>query len=71
MSGAKTIWEHGKRISKASFSIPYIGELSLQVEAELPGAGGRLTAEEQKELVLRHARLLVRNFVNLLDRESV
>jgi hypothetical protein len=46
----------------------YIGELSLEVAAQLHGGGASLAQEEQKEFALRHARLLVCNFANALDQ---
>ncbi|WP_119270578.1 hypothetical protein [Taklimakanibacter deserti] len=66
----KLNWQQGERTAKASYSIPYIGELNIEVHAELPGAGGPQPADDQRKLALRHARLLVRSFVNALDRQS-
>jgi hypothetical protein len=68
---ANLIWQQGERTAKASYSIPYIGELNVEVHAELPGAGGREPADDQRKLALRHAKLLVRNLVNALDRQSL
>jgi hypothetical protein len=70
-SNLKLAWEYGGRSATATFAILNVGELSLRVEAELPGTDGRQTPEEQKQLALRHARLLARNLMNALDRMSV
>jgi hypothetical protein len=67
-SNAKLIWQLGDRTAKLTFAIPYVGELSLTVEAELPGAGLRQTPDEQKGLALRHANLMLRNLMNALDK---
>jgi hypothetical protein len=67
----KLTWQQGERTAKASYSIPYIGELKVEVHAELPGTGTPELADDQRELALRHVKLLVRNFVSALDRESV
>jgi hypothetical protein len=70
MSEGKLSWQQTGHQAKASYSIPYVGEVSLNVEAELPGAGDLQTPEEQKELALRHAKLLVRSLAHELDRQS-
>ena len=71
MATQKLVWEQGKRNARASFTIPYVGKLSLEVETQFPGAGDRESPIEHKELALRHAKLLVRNLANALDRQSV
>lgn len=70
-STAKLIWQLGERTAKASYSIAYIGELHIEVHAELAGAIGGESADDRRELALRHVRLLVRNFVDALDRNAV
>jgi len=67
----KLIWQQGERTAKVHYSIPYVGELNLEVSAALPGAGVREPAEEQRDLALRHVRLLLRNLMNALDRHCV
>jgi hypothetical protein len=67
-SNAKLTWQLGDRTAKLTFAIPYVEELSLTVEAELPGAGLRQTPDEQKGLALRHANLMLRNLMNALDK---
>jgi hypothetical protein len=67
-SNAKLTWQLGDRTAKLTFAIPYVEELSLTVEAELPGAGLRQTSDEQKGLALRHANLMLRNLMNALDK---
>jgi hypothetical protein len=65
-SNAKLIWQLGERTAQVTYAIPYVGELHLKVEAELPGAGAQ-TPDEQRGLALRHANLLSRNLMNALD----
>jgi hypothetical protein len=67
-STGKPVWQYGERTAQLTFAIPHVGELSLTVHAALPGAGWRQTPEEQKELAMRHAILLVRNLANVLER---
>jgi len=66
-SNPKPIWLLGERTAKLTVAIPYVGELSLTVEAQPPGAGPRQAPDEQKGLALRHANLLLRN-LNALDK---
>lgn len=66
----KLVWQQERRTAKASYSIPYVGEMHVTVNAELPGAGDRESADERREIALRHVRLLVRNFLNALDRAA-
>ena len=70
MSASKLVWNETERQAKAAFSIAHVGRLSFEVEAELPGAGARQTPEERHALALRHARLLVRNLANELERQQ-
>src|SRR5262245_24501989 len=63
----KLIWKQGERNAKVHFSIPYVGELNLDVYSKLPGAGNREPLTEQKELARRHIELLVRNLIKSLD----
>jgi hypothetical protein len=44
--------------------------LSIEVEAALPDTGPEQTKEERRSLAVRHARLLIRNLANHLDREA-
>ncbi len=67
-SDAKLIWQLGDRTAKLTFAIPNVGELSLTVGAELPGTGVRQMPDEQKRLALRHAKLMLRNLMNALDK---
>jgi hypothetical protein len=67
-SNAKLIWQLGDRTAKVAFAVPYLGELSLTVATELPGAGLRQTPDEQKALALRHAKLMLRSLMNALDK---
>jgi hypothetical protein len=62
-------WETGDQVAKAEFSIEHVGILKFEVESKLPGGGTRQTAEERKALALRHAKLLVRNLANELERQ--
>lgn len=59
----------GERDDQAAFSIAHIGRLNLEVEAHWPGAGLGQTPEERHALALRHAKLLVRNLANELERQ--
>ncbi len=52
----------------ASFRI-HVGELTFEVESAFPGGESAHTPEEQRALAVRHARLLVRNLANELDRQ--
>jgi hypothetical protein len=67
MRQSKLIWKDGRKSARASFSIPLVGELNIEVESQLPGAGSMQSEAERKALALRHARLLVRNLANELD----
>ena len=69
MRQAKFVWKDGEKSAQASFTIPLVGEVSLEVEADLPATGGKQTSEQRKALAMRHARLLVRNLVHELDRQ--
>lgn len=69
MSKSKLVWNDGDRLAKAAFTIENIGRVSIEVEAELPGAGPGQSAQERRALALRHARLLVRNLANALERQ--
>jgi hypothetical protein len=68
MSISKLEWNETERSAKAAFSISDVGHLSFEVAAEMPGAGARQTPEERHALALRHAKLLVRNLANELER---
>jgi hypothetical protein len=70
VSTEKVTWQYGERRAKANFQIPLVGKLSLEVEVQLPGGGVKETADERKELALRHARMLVRLLANSLERET-
>jgi hypothetical protein len=69
MKKSKLLWTDENRQAKARFSITYVGELTIEVESEVPGGGSR-NAEERKALAMRHAKLLVRNLANELERQS-
>jgi hypothetical protein len=71
MRQAKFVWKDGAKGAQASFTIPLVGEVSLEVEADLPATGAKQTREQRKALAMRHARLLVRNLVNELDRQPL
>ena len=68
MRTSRLIWLDGSRNATATFRIPYVGELTIEVEAELPG--DKQTAEERRALAIRHAQLLLRNLANELDRQA-
>lgn len=68
-STGKPVWHYGERTAKLTFTVPYVGEVSVTVHAALPGGGWRQTSEERKELAARHAVLLVRNLANALERD--
>ncbi len=70
MATNRIIWKDGDRNTEASFRIPYVGELTIQVESELPGSGTKQTEEERRALAIRHAQLLIRNLANELDRQA-
>jgi hypothetical protein len=70
MKKSRLLWTDEQRQAKAQFSIPYVGQLTIEVESELPGADARQTAAERKALAIRHAKLLVRNLANELERQS-
>ena len=65
----KLTWQQGKQVAKVHYSIPYIGELNLEVYAKLPKAGKMELTETQREIAIRHAKLLARSFVNAIDRD--
>ena len=69
MSNSTFVWNENEGVAKAAFSISQVGRLSFEVEAGLPGAGARQTPEERHALALRHAKLLVRNLANELERQ--
>lgn len=70
MTASTFLWNEDTRVAKAAFSIAQVGRLSFEVEAELPGAGPGQTKEERHALALRHAKLLVRNLANELERQA-
>jgi len=70
MKNSNLTWKDGDRTATANFKIPYVGELSIEVESALPGGGSGQTPAERKSLAVRHARLLIRNLANQLDREA-
>jgi hypothetical protein len=70
MSNSHLTWTDGDRTATANFTIPYVGQLSIEVESALPGDGSGQTPEERKSLAVRNARLLIRNLANRLDREA-
>lgn len=70
MSASKLVWQDGRQTATADFSIPHIGQLKLEVYSAFPGDSRKRTTEECHELAIRHARLLVRNLANELDRIS-
>jgi hypothetical protein len=69
MSATKLEWNDGDRQSKAAFTIEYVGRVNIEVESGLPGSGAGLSREERRALALRHAKLLVRNLANALERQ--
>jgi hypothetical protein len=69
MSKTKLEWNDGERHSKAAFTIEYVGRVNIEVDSALPGSGARQSPEERHALALRHARLLVRNLANALERQ--
>jgi hypothetical protein len=70
MKKSKLLWTDGSRQATARFSIPYVGELTVEVESELPGADTEQSTAERRALAIRHAKLLLRNLANELDRQS-
>lgn len=71
MTKKKLHWDGGSdRKIKAHFSIEHVGNLSFEVESNLPGCGSRQSAEEKRALALRHAQLLVRGLAKELEREN-
>jgi hypothetical protein len=67
-NSAKPNWKYNERTAKLAFALPYVGELFLRVETQLPGSGMRQTPDERKDLALRHAPLLLRNLTSSLER---
>jgi hypothetical protein len=67
---SKLLWTDGNRQATARFSIPYVGELTIEVESEIPGAEAEQSVAERRALAIRHAKLLVRNLANELERQS-
>jgi hypothetical protein len=65
MKKSKLVWNERDGRAKAAFSISHIGQLSFEVEAELPGQ----SPAECHALALRHAKLLVRNLASELERQ--
>jgi len=70
MSKSTLQWTDEQQQAKAQFSIPYVGQLTIEVESGLPGSGSTQTPAERKALAIRHAKLLVRNLANELERQS-
>ena len=70
MSNSNLTWKDGDRTATANFRIPNVGQLSIEVDSALPGNGSGHTAAERKSLAIRHARLLIRNLANQLEREA-
>jgi hypothetical protein len=69
MSVSKLVWNETERQAKAAFYIANVGTLNFEVESKLPGAGAWESPEERHALALRHAKLLVRNLANELERQ--
>ena len=61
MKKSTLLWTDDRQQAKAHFTIPYVGQLTIEVESELPGTDGPQTPAERKALAIRHAKLLVRN----------
>ena len=70
MKKSRLLWTDEQQPAKAEFSIPYVGQLTIEVESELPGTGAEQTPAERKALAIRHAKLLVRNLASELERQS-
>jgi hypothetical protein len=70
MSKSKLVWTEENHLAKADFTIDHVGRLNFEVASDLPGAGEGQPAEERRALALRHAKLLVRNLANELERQS-
>ncbi|WP_119271404.1 hypothetical protein [Taklimakanibacter deserti] len=70
MSKSKLIWSEEDHSAKANFTIDHVGRLNFEVASDLPGAGLDQPAAERRALALRHAKLLVRNLANELERQS-
>jgi hypothetical protein len=66
MATSRLTWKDGERNTKANFRIPYVGELSVEVEAKLPDAD----MVERRALAIRQAQLLIRNLASELDRQA-
>jgi hypothetical protein len=70
MAKSKLVWTESDKATKANFSIPYVGQLNIEVKNNLPGEGSLQTREERKVLGLRHAQLLIRSLGNEIDRQA-
>jgi hypothetical protein len=68
MKQSKLVWAEDDGKATAHFSIDFVGDLTIQVQSDLPGTNSGQSPDDKHALAIRHAKLLIRNLASELDR---